>query len=93
MVALDAAYKDPDPLKVAAREVFDMEAKGRNEEHIKIAVDYLVERVSKNSRHCCPKLRIHAFEIPSTWSYTCQISSFPDCEDSGYSLSSNTLPC
>lgn len=52
MVADDAAHnKDPDPLKEAAREVFDMEAKGRNSEHIDTALRYLMERVSRASSH------------------------------------------
>lgn len=46
MVAEDTANKGPDILKEAAREVFNMEAKGRTNEHIETALRYLVDRVS-----------------------------------------------
>lgn len=53
MVAEDATHKDLDPLKEAAREVFDMAAKGRGNEHIQIAVRYLVDRVSEAKIRRC----------------------------------------
>lgn len=47
MVAEDAAQRrHPDPLKEAAREVFEMEPKGRSSENIDTARQYLMESVS-----------------------------------------------
>lgn len=46
-VARDASFKKPDPLKTNARVAFNLPAKGRREEHLKVARQYLEERVSK----------------------------------------------
>lgn len=45
VVSKDTASKAPDPLKAGARVAFNFPAKGRREEHLRIAMEYLTERV------------------------------------------------
>lgn len=46
VVGKDAVCKEPDELKKRARVAFNFPAKGRGEEHLAIARQYLTERVS-----------------------------------------------
>lgn len=47
MVEKEVAGRDPNPLKDRARVAFNLPAKGRSEENLTIARQYLKERVSK----------------------------------------------
>lgn len=52
MLAKNTAGKEPDPLKDAARDVFNLVAKGRSEEQIEIAKEYLLRKVRVGKSLC-----------------------------------------